>query len=91
MVIFCVTISELCQLVSDWVTDDLLQKIKNNDRLAKKLSNPGFAQALNEFQRNPKAAMAKYGSNPEMQAFLMEFCGILGGLNKIMVHPYDKF
>ena len=72
------------------MTDDLLQKIKNNDGLAKKLANPGFAQALNEFQRDPKAAMAKYGSNPEMQAFLMEFCGLLGGFNNKMVHLYDK-
>ncbi|KAI0210987.1 hypothetical protein LSAT2_004218 [Lamellibrachia satsuma] len=62
----------------EWVTDDLLQKIQSNDVLAKKLTNPGFAQALNEFQANPQAAMAKYGNNPEMQAFLMEFCGLLG-------------
>ena len=89
--VFCLTISELSKFVSDWVTEYLLQKIKNNDGLAKKLSNPGFAQAMNEFQRNPKAAMAKYGNNPEMQAFLMEFCGLLGGLNNKMVHPYDKF
>ena len=60
------------------MTDDLLQKIQSNDVLAKKLANPGFAQALNEFQANPQAAMAKYGNNPEMQAFLMEFCGLLG-------------
>ena len=60
------------------MTDDLLKQIKGNDALAKKLENPGFAQALNEFQANPQAAMMKYGSNPEMQAFLMEFCHVLG-------------
>ena len=76
----------LCDCVTEWVTDDLLKQIQGNDALAKKLENPGFAQALNEFQANPQAAMMKYGSNPEMQAFLMEFCRVLGGFTLFYVN-----
>lgn len=62
----------------DWVTDDLLQKVTANDVLAKRLNDPQFVQAINEFQTNPQAAMAKYQSSPEVQDFLKEFCGVMG-------------
>jgi hypothetical protein len=63
---------------TDWVTEDLLGKVQNNETLLRGMSNPHFMQALAEFQSNPQAAMAKYQDNPEMQKFLKDFCGILG-------------
>ncbi|KAK7485196.1 hypothetical protein BaRGS_00023606 [Batillaria attramentaria] len=62
----------------EWVTDDLLQKVQNNEVLAQRMKDPRFMQAIAEFQTNPQTAMAKYQSNPEVQRFLKEFCGILG-------------
>jgi len=37
-------------------------------------------QAISEFQADPRAAMQKYGDNAAMQAFLCEFCALLGAL-----------
>ncbi|XP_013408030.1 uncharacterized protein LOC106172003 [Lingula anatina] len=62
----------------DWITDDLLGKVENNEVLFKRLSDPSFTKALTEFQTNPQAAMLKYKDNQEVQQFFKEFCGLLG-------------
>lgn len=49
-----------------------------NETLGKRLSNPMFMQAMNEFQSNPTDAMEKYQNNQEVQSFLREFCGLMG-------------
>lgn len=62
----------------DWVTKDLLEKIEKNKSLTQKLQDPKYVQVINEFQKNPQAAMLKYQSSPEIQQFFTDFCGILG-------------
>ena len=64
------------------MTEDLLEKVQKNMVLSKRLGDPRFMQAVTEFQTDPKAAMAKYQSNPEIQLFLKEFCGILGTVHR---------
>ncbi|GFO03477.1 hypothetical protein PoB_002998200 [Plakobranchus ocellatus] len=62
----------------DWITDDLLTKIEKNETLRKRFADPRFMQALEEFQKDPTAAMAKYKGNQEVETFLQQFCGLLG-------------
>ena len=64
--------------ITDWVTEDLLEKVQKNATVFKRLGDPRFMQAINEFQSNPKEAMEKYANNLEVQTFLKEFCGLLG-------------
>eukprot|EP00041_Stephanoeca_diplocostata_P013190 m.230211 g.230211 ORF g.230211 m.230211 type:complete len:185 (+) comp19254_c1_seq12:117-671(+) len=59
-------------------TPDLLEKISKQPHLMKMMSNPQFATALTEFEKNPKGAMQKYGDNPQMAEFFKSFCDIMG-------------
>eukprot|EP00041_Stephanoeca_diplocostata_P013191 m.230233 g.230233 ORF g.230233 m.230233 type:complete len:259 (+) comp19254_c1_seq16:732-1508(+) len=61
-----------------WCTPDLLEKISKQPHLMKMMSNPQFATALTEFEKNPKGAMLKYGDNPQMAEFFKSFCDIMG-------------
>lgn len=71
-----ITLDLLC--LSDWISDDLLDKVEKNELLLKRFADPHFMKALEEFQANPVAAMEKYKGNKEVEKFLMEFCGLLG-------------
>ncbi|OWF38905.1 uncharacterized protein LOC110465696 [Mizuhopecten yessoensis] len=62
----------------EWVTDELLENVQKNERLARRLQDPTFARALTEFQTNPQAAALKYQNNPEFQETFQDFCGIMG-------------
>ncbi|XP_045195278.2 uncharacterized protein LOC123550878 [Mercenaria mercenaria] len=62
----------------DWVTDDLLSKLEKNEKLAKRLQDPKFIQAIGDFQKNPTEALQKYGNNAEVQEFFKDFCGLMG-------------
>ena len=64
--------------ISEWINDDLLNKVEGNELLLKRFADPNFMKALEEFQTNPEAAMAKYKGNKEVESFLLEFCGLLG-------------
>ena len=44
----------------------------------RKLSDPKFSAVLEAFQKNPQAAMEKYGKDPEVAAFFKSFMGIFG-------------
>ena len=66
---------------SEWITDDLMEKVRSHPNLLKKMSDPKCMQAITEFQANPKTAMTKYNDNPEIQQFLKDFCSILGKVN----------
>lgn len=63
---------------TDWVSDDLLSNIEKNETLAKRLADPTFMLALQEFQTNPTSASEKYKDNAEVQQFFMEFCNLMG-------------
>ena len=65
-------------MFTDWVTDDLLTQIQQNETLSKRMTDPTFVQAIGEFQKDPKAASEKYQNNPEMQKFFTDFCNIMG-------------
>ena len=57
---------------------DFFQKVMGNPKLVQAFSNPQYMMALNEFGKDPKAAMAKYGSNPEFRDFMQDLCGVMG-------------
>ncbi|CAL1537381.1 unnamed protein product [Lymnaea stagnalis] len=62
----------------DWINDDLLGRVENNEFLLKRFADPHFMKALQEFQTSPQAAMEKYKSNKEVEKFLLDFCALLG-------------
>ena len=63
---------------SDWVTDGLLKQIEKSEIIMKKMNDPRFMQAMQEFQSNPSAALTKYAGDKDMELFLKEFCSIIG-------------
>ena len=50
----------------DWVTDDLLAKIKTHPLLSRVFQDPRLAQVIAQFQSNPQAAMVATRNNPEV-------------------------
>ena len=62
----------------EWITDDLLDKISSHPTIGPKLSDPRYSAALDCFQKNPQQASKEYRGQPEIQAFLRDFCRILG-------------
>ena len=46
--------------------------------MAKKLTDPRYAQAVEKFQSNPQQAMLEYKDNQDVQQFFKDFCGLLG-------------
>lgn len=61
-----------------WCTPDLMSKLAKKPELLQMMQNPQFMAALNEFQRDPKSAMVKYGDNPKVSEFFRQFCGVMG-------------
>ncbi|CAB3978307.1 STIP1 homolog isoform X1 [Paramuricea clavata] len=62
----------------DWVTDNLLKKLEDRPDLLKKLADPKYSQALSLFRTNPEDGLKLVQGNEELQAFIKDFCGILG-------------
>ncbi|XP_038059145.1 uncharacterized protein LOC119730362 [Patiria miniata] len=62
----------------EWVTDDLLSNVEKHPRLAKQLTDPRFASAVQKFQTNPHQAMQDYKDDTEVQQFLKDFSALLG-------------
>ena len=62
----------------EWIIDNLLTRVQKSDILMKKMNDPRFMQAMQEFQTDPSAAIAKYSGDSDMELFLKEFCSILG-------------
>lgn len=73
-------------LFAEWITEDLLTKVAKNEKMTKWLADPRMSHVLEEFQKNPTAAQAKYADNPEISDFFKQFAGLLG---KIML--FKKF
>ena len=63
---------------SEWVTDDLLQKVEGNKALVKKLTDPKYSQALQRMEADPIAAKKYYENDKDVQEFFMDFYQILG-------------
>lgn len=61
-----------------WITDDLLQKIEANPKLAKRFTNPRMAEALHKFQTDQAVAIKQYQNDIEVQEFIQEFCSLMG-------------
>ena len=51
---------------ADWVTDDLLSKIRDNPILAEGFNDPSLSEALAQFQSNPQAVAAATKDNPKV-------------------------
>ena len=62
----------------EWMTPDLLRRFASNPKLALGLQNPRFVKAMEELQKDPEAAMAKYKDDAALQDFLQEFMGLMG-------------
>lgn len=61
-----------------WLTEDLLNKLGNNDKLMTMMADPRCEKALQEFQANPDKALITYQHDKYIQAFFREFCDVLG-------------
>jgi hypothetical protein len=60
-----------------WMTPQLLQAIQSRPDLAKGLSNPKIQEALGEMGTDPAAAQKKYANDPEVNAFIKEWSGLM--------------
>ncbi|XP_062599375.1 uncharacterized protein LOC134260862 [Saccostrea cucullata] len=69
---------KIAQNKDEWLTDGLMKKIEANDALFKKLGDPRYVEAVNQFQTDPVRAMEQYKDNQEIQEFLTSFCKVMG-------------
>ena len=53
-------------LYSDWVTDDLLEKIEKDPVLSEAFKDPALTQALTQFQADPQRALAAAKDKPKV-------------------------
>ncbi|XP_065659589.1 uncharacterized protein LOC105847469 isoform X1 [Hydra vulgaris] len=58
---------------TDWITDDLLEKISAHPTLSKQFFDPRFGQIISQFQKNPNDLMAIYKNDAEVLQFIREF------------------
>lgn len=62
----------------EWVTDDLLGKVGENESVMKGFQNQEYVKIIKEFQANPQDAMEKYKDHTKFQEFFREFCKLMG-------------
>lgn len=62
----------------EWVTDDLLNKLGENQSVLKGFQNPEYIKIIGEFQSDPQRAMEKYKDHKNFQEFFKEFCKLMG-------------
>nr|XP_045596479.1 uncharacterized protein LOC123757122 isoform X1 [Procambarus clarkii] len=58
--------------------DKLGQRLEANPNVRDVISDPAWIPILDEFQRDPLAAMKKYKDNKEVTSTLKELCNVLG-------------
>lgn len=58
---------------NEWLTPDFMQKLAQSPNMIKAFQNPAYLQAFEEFGKDPKKAMEKYGHNPEFRELMKEF------------------
>lgn len=69
--------------IDAWLTEDLLNKLGNNDKLMAMMADPRCERALQEFQANPDKALLTYQHDKYIQEFFKEFCDVLGEYHSI--------
>jgi len=62
----------------DWLTPAFFEKLAKSPKLLKAFQNPEYMAAFTAFGQDPKAAMAKYGNNPEFREIMQEFSLFMG-------------
>lgn len=62
----------------EWVTPDLLEVLQSNPVLGNGLKNPKCMAALQLMQKSPAEAKARFGNDPDVNAFVMEFGRVMG-------------
>ena len=77
-------------LFLDWITQDFLKKIEDRPDLLKKLADPRYSQALNEFTSNPQEAWKRVSGNKELESFIKDLCGLLGEHFTTMAEQIDQ-
>ena len=82
---YIVFINFLCQnlhttesVLSEWLTNDLLDRVESDEFLGRMMAAPDMPQILSEFQKDPGAAMQKYSHRADVMRMFREFCGMLG-------------
>ena len=75
---FLFLLDSLSSLTDAWLTEDLLNKLGNNDKLMAMMADPRCERALQEFQANPDKALLTYQHDKYIQEFFKEFCDVLG-------------
>ena len=61
----------------EWVTEDLLEKIRSHPNLSKQFFDPQFGELIAQFHKNPNKIMTMCQSNAEMHHFIQEFSAIM--------------
>lgn len=65
-------------MCEDWATPELIQEMQSNRIIALGLQSPKCTAAIQYLQSNPKEAFERFRHDPEITAFLQEFCGMMG-------------
>ncbi|KAG5455630.1 MAG: hypothetical protein BJ554DRAFT_4889, partial [Olpidium bornovanus] len=60
------------------MSEDFVSRVVNNPALTKAMKSPEFRAALEMFAKDPKRALAKFGSRPDIIGPLREYSGLLG-------------
>lgn len=63
---------------AEWVTPDLVQVMQSNSILASGLQNPKCMAALQLMQKSPAEAKQRFGDDPDVNAFVLEFGRVMG-------------
>ncbi|CAF3135235.1 unnamed protein product [Rotaria sp. Silwood2] len=83
-------IKEEQQAKNNWLTNDLLKQIEDDESLSRYFSNPYFMEAITLFQHKPQEALAKYGHNAEVMQFFDRMAKILGNHFTSIVGKEEK-
>ena len=62
----------------EWVTDGLKERIHQDPEIRAGMSHPRCQQAIQEMQRDPKAAQEKYRRDPVVSRFIMRWIALMG-------------
>ncbi|XP_042862837.1 uncharacterized protein LOC122247560 [Penaeus japonicus] len=58
--------------------EGITKRLESNPRVSDVLSDPAWIPILDEFQRDPEAAMKKYKDDAEIRSTMLELCNVLG-------------
>ncbi|XP_037790787.1 uncharacterized protein LOC119586163 [Penaeus monodon] len=58
--------------------ESISKRLEANPKVSDVLSDPAWIPILDEFQRDPEAAMKKYKDDAEIRSTMLELCNVLG-------------